>query len=76
MMFFVSIGGALAGWLLAFYNYQADVAQTEATKPGILLSFTVLPALGSFAVAWVMRKYTLTEQKVVKTQAQLTTTTS
>ena len=72
----VAIGGALAGWLLAFYNYQADVAQTEATKQGILLSFTVLPALGSFAVACVMRKYTLTEQKVVKIQAQLSTTTS
>ena len=70
----VAIGGALAGWLLSFYNYQADFAQTEATKQGILLSFTVLPALGSFAVAWVMRKYTLTEQKVVKIQAQLTTT--
>lgn len=72
----VAIGGALAGWLLAFYNYQADVIQTEATKQGILISFTVLPALGSFAVAWVMRKYTLTEQKVVEIQAQLKTTTS
>ncbi|WP_019026130.1 glycoside-pentoside-hexuronide (GPH):cation symporter [Colwellia piezophila] len=72
----VAIGGALAGWLLAFYNYQADVVQTEATKQGILLSFTVLPALGSFAVAWVMRKYTLTEQQVVKIQAQLKTETS
>lgn len=72
----VAIGGALAGWLLAFYNYQADVTQTEATKQGILLSFTVLPALGSFAVAWIMRKYTLTEQKVINIQAELKTATS
>ncbi len=72
----VAIGGALAGWLLAFYNYQADVEQTEATKQGILLSFTVLPALGSFIVAWVMRKYTLTEQQVVEIQGQLNESTS
>ena len=72
----VAIGGALAGWLLAFYNYQADVGQTEATKQGILLSFTVLPALGSFVVAWVMRKYTLTEQQVEDIQGQLSESTS
>jgi len=67
----VAIGGALAGWLLAFYGYQADVEQTEATKLGILVSFTVWPAIGSFVVAWVMRKYTLTEQKVMQIQTEL-----
>jgi GPH family glycoside/pentoside/hexuronide:cation symporter len=72
----VAIGGALAGWLLTFYDYQADIQQTEATKQGILLSFTIFPALGSLAVAWVMRKYTLTEQKVIKIQAQLNTVSS
>jgi len=72
----IAIGGALAGWLLSFYNYQADAEQTEATKNGILLSFTVLPALGSFIVAWVMRKYTLTEQQVVDIQEQLIESTS
>tara|TARA_B110001469_G_scaffold46935_1_gene45881 strand:- start:16879 stop:18198 length:1320 start_codon:yes stop_codon:yes gene_type:complete len=71
----VAIGGALAGWLLAFYNYQADVGQTEATKQGILLSFTVLPALGSFVVAWVMRKYTLTEQQIEDIQGELSGST-
>jgi GPH family glycoside/pentoside/hexuronide:cation symporter len=72
----IAIGGALAGWLLTFYGYQADIEQSDATKQGLLLSFTVLPALGSFAVAWVMRKYTLTEKKVVDIQAELNTTVS
>jgi len=67
----IAIGGALAGWLLTFYGYQADIEQSDTTKQGLLLSFTVIPALGSFAVAWVMRKYTLTEQKVVNIQATL-----
>jgi GPH family glycoside/pentoside/hexuronide:cation symporter len=72
----IAVGGALAGWLLTFYGYQADVEQSDMTKQGLLLSFTVLPALGSFAVAWVMRKYTLTETKVVNIQAELKTATS
>jgi len=72
----VAIGGALAGWLLAFYGYQADVEQIESTKVGILISFTILPAVASFIVAWVMRKYTLTEQQVVDIQAQLKAATS
>ena len=72
----IAIGGALAGWLLTFYGYQADIEQSDATKQGLLLSFTVLPALGSLAVAWVMRKYTLTEHKVVQIQREIKATTS
>ncbi len=67
----VALGGAIAGWMLAFYDYQADVEQTEATKQGILLSFTLLPAIGSFVVAIVMRKYTLTSDKIATIQDKL-----
>ncbi|MFT5758836.1 MAG: GPH family glycoside/pentoside/hexuronide:cation symporter [Alteromonadaceae bacterium] len=72
----VALGGAIAGWLLAFYNYQADVEQSEATKQGILLSFTILPALGSFIVAWIMRKYSLSDKKVENIQDQLASQSS
>jgi GPH family glycoside/pentoside/hexuronide:cation symporter len=72
----VAIGGALAGWLLSFYGYQADAEQVEATKTGILISFTLWPAIGSFIVAWVMRKYTLTESQVIELQSELKTITS
>lgn len=67
----VALGGAIAGWLLAYYGYQADVEQTEATQHGILLSFTILPALGSFFVAFIMKKYTLTNEKLEKIQNKL-----
>ncbi len=60
----VAFGGAFAGWLLAYYGYQADVEQTEAAKEGILLSFTVYPALGSILVAFVMRWYVLDKKMV------------
>lgn len=60
----VAIGGALAGWLLAFYGYQADVEQHESAQHGILISFTLFPAIGSILVAVVMRWYTLDNDKV------------
>lgn len=67
----VAFGGAFAGWLLAYYGYQADVEQTELTKQGILLSFTVYPALGSLLVAWVMRWYVLDKKKVESIHTEL-----
>jgi GPH family glycoside/pentoside/hexuronide:cation symporter len=39
-----TIGGAVAGWLLAFYGYQANVAQNAGTLFGIRLMVSVLPA--------------------------------
>jgi len=67
----LAIGGAMAGWLLAYYGYQADAEQSEATLQGILLSFTVFPAITSILVALVMRKYTLNTQKVEEIQVAL-----
>lgn len=72
----VALGGAAAGWLLAFYGYQPDVEQTEATQQGILVSFTVLPAIGSFLVAWVMRNYTLNDEKIEYIQNELNASAS
>ncbi|NMP31504.1 MFS transporter [Thalassotalea sp. M1531] len=67
----VALGGAIAGWLLAFYQYQPDVEQTVATQNGILLSFTVLPAVGSYVVAAIMTKYSLTSDKLDDIQSKL-----
>jgi GPH family glycoside/pentoside/hexuronide:cation symporter len=60
----VAIGGALAGWLLAYYGYQADIEQSTITQQGILTAFTIFPAVGSILVAWVMRWYILDAKKV------------
>lgn len=67
----LALGGALAGWLLAYYGYQADIVQTEQTQNGILLSFTLLPALGSVLVALVMSRYQLTTARVLAIHRQL-----
>ncbi|MDN7124156.1 MFS transporter [Pseudidiomarina sp. 1APP75-32.1] len=68
----IALGGAIAGWWLAFYNYQAGQMQTEHTQFGILVAFTVLPAIASLLVAWIMRRYTLNQSRVIKIAQELT----
>ncbi|UCX04391.1 glycoside-pentoside-hexuronide (GPH):cation symporter [Shewanella glacialimarina] len=67
----VAVGGAAAGWLLSGYGYQADTAQTPETLKGILMSFTLFPAIGSILVAVVMSWYKLDSAKVDEIHLQL-----
>lgn len=67
----LAIGGAIAGWLLAAYGYVADTEQTESARQGILLSFTLYPAIAFVLVALVMKFYTLTEQKLEEIHREL-----
>ncbi|MFT5452255.1 MAG: GPH family glycoside/pentoside/hexuronide:cation symporter [Enterobacterales bacterium] len=69
----LALGGAIAGWLLAYYGYQADTAQSPETLDGLLLSFTVFPAIGSLVVAYVMRWYILDDAKLEKIQQEIQT---
>jgi GPH family glycoside/pentoside/hexuronide:cation symporter len=77
----IAIGGALAGWLLSYYGYHAAIddninEQSAITQHGILLSFSVFPAIGSLLVAWLMTKYTLTETKITDIQKSLHVSTN
>lgn len=67
----IALGGAIAGWALAYYGYVADTAQTDGTKEGILLSFTLYPAFGSLIVAGIMRWYILDDNRVTQIQQEL-----
>lgn len=42
-----TIGGALTGWILAFYGFEANMEQTVEAKSGIKLMMSILPALGA-----------------------------
>ncbi|RTE86291.1 MULTISPECIES: glycoside-pentoside-hexuronide (GPH):cation symporter [Gammaproteobacteria] len=68
----IAIGGAIAGWWLALYGYQADQTQTAESQFGILVAFTVLPAICSILVAWVMRGYKLDQTRVLRISKELT----
>jgi Na+/melibiose symporter-like transporter len=41
----LSLGGALAGWLLAGYGYQANATQTSHSLLGIRLTISIFPAI-------------------------------
>ncbi|CUS47364.1 MAG: cellobiose transporter BglT [Idiomarinaceae bacterium HL-53] len=68
----IALGGAIAGWWLAFYGYQPDQVQSAESQFGILFAFTVLPAVCSVLVAWVMRSYTLNQERAIQIAAELT----
>jgi sugar (Glycoside-Pentoside-Hexuronide) transporter len=61
----VAIGGALTGWGLAFYGYQAGVEHQSAEAiRGVLILFTVLPAIFYLITALSIRYYQLTEDRM------------
>jgi len=41
----LSLGGAIAGWLLSAYGYQANVAQSAGALTGIRMTISVYPAI-------------------------------
>lgn len=67
----LALGGAMAGWLLAYYGYQANTELSEATKSGILTSFTLFPAIGSVLVALIMKRYILDNKTVLQIDTEL-----
>ncbi|WP_088330080.1 glycoside-pentoside-hexuronide (GPH):cation symporter [Lacimicrobium sp. SS2-24] len=67
----LALGGAVAGWLLAYYGYAPNQVQSEQTRQGILLSFTLLPAITFVLVAAVMKFYKLDDSKVLQVRHEL-----
>ncbi|MFZ1978984.1 MAG: MFS transporter, partial [Bacteroidota bacterium] len=62
---------ALAGWLLAFYGYHANVAQTIETQNGIRLMLSIYPAIGALLAAGFMFIYPLKEPLMDKIETDL-----
>jgi len=69
----LALGGAIAGWLLAYYNYQADTVQSAETLEGLVLSFSLYPAIATLIVAFIMRWYTLNDQQIEQIQSEIET---
>lgn len=59
-----AIGGAGAGWLLSFYGYQANAAQSAETIDGIIKMMSVIPAVGAVAAVVALWFYELDEDTV------------
>jgi GPH family glycoside/pentoside/hexuronide:cation symporter len=66
-----TIGGALVGWLLGYYGFQANVAQTETAQNGIRMMLSFYPAIGTLMGVGFMLIYPLNEKYMVKISGDL-----
>lgn len=65
----MALAGALAGWMLAGYGYDgnADV-QSQSAIDGIIVLFTLVPALTAIIGSVVVRRYKLNDATVRRVQ--------
>ena len=61
-----TIGGALTGWLLGYYGFQANVVQTEFAQNGIRMMLSFFPAIGTFLGVLFMLVYPLSEKRMAE----------
>ncbi len=66
-----TIGGALAGWLLGYYGFQANVVQTETAQNGIRMMLSIYPAIGTLLGVGFMLIYPLNEKMMEKISNEL-----
>jgi GPH family glycoside/pentoside/hexuronide:cation symporter len=67
-----AVGGAITGWLLAAFGYDADLAvQSQNAVHGVRLMMSFLPAIGCILAVIAIALYPLGEKKVLEITAQL-----
>lgn len=66
-----TIGGALTGWLLGYFGFQANSAQEHATQQGIVLMLSWLPAAGSLLSILFIVLYPLSEDRIALISKEL-----
>ncbi|WP_438962267.1 MFS transporter [Nonlabens sp.] len=67
-----AIAGLLTGAIMSLVGFVPDAVNTEESITGIRLFYSGLPIAGTLAAMWIMRNYSLTEEKAVEISAQLT----
>ena len=66
-----AIGGAGTGWLLAYFGYQPNVAQSAHTIDGIMMMMSIIPTVGAVIAIAALWMYELDEPMVAKMSAEL-----
>jgi GPH family glycoside/pentoside/hexuronide:cation symporter len=65
------IGGALAGWLLALFHFEANVEQTQTALNGIKLMISVFPGILYMSCAILLIFYNIDQPTCIKMQQEL-----
>lgn len=66
-----SIGGAIAGYLLAYFGFVANAPATVETQTGVRVLFGLMPAIWSVFAVIALFFYQLDEQKVIEINQEL-----
>lgn len=66
-----SIGGAIAGYLLAYFGFVANAPATAETETGVRILFGFMPAIWSLIAVVALFFYNLDEDKVKKINIEL-----
>ncbi len=68
----MAVGGALLGWLLWYYGYKGEAAvQTPEAVRGIVITFTLVPALFHALVIPIVSRYKLSDARYDALRAEL-----
>lgn len=66
-----TLGGALTGWLLGYYGFQANVEQSADVQTGIRFMLSIFPAVGTLLSVIFISMYPLSENTMGKITAEL-----
>ncbi|MFV0264410.1 MAG: glycoside-pentoside-hexuronide (GPH):cation symporter [Kluyvera sp.] len=68
----VAVGGAILGWVLAYFHYESGVAvQSASAAQGVMLLFTLVPAVFYILTAFAIKFYGLNEGRMYNVVADL-----
>ena len=68
----VAVGGAILGWVLAYFHYESGVAvQSPSAAQGVMLLFTIVPAFFYILTAFAIKFYGLNEGRMNNVVADL-----
>ncbi len=67
-----TLGGALAGWMLGYYGFQANEVQSAEAQTGIRMMLSIFPAIGTLLSVVFIFIYPLKESFLTKIGNELT----
>ncbi len=68
----LTLGGALVGWILAFYGFVPNVVQTPEATTGIIMLMSIYPAIFGLIGVILMFFYPLNNEMMTKIEEDLT----
>ncbi len=66
-----TLGGALTGWLLGYYGFQANMVQSMDVQTGIRLMLSIFPAIGTILSVVFIALYPLNERTMGRITIEL-----